>query len=112
MNNIQNTRLFRLQGWLGFRLFSSISGPWWRITLLVFGLLFGFFVGGNLTLHIDAAVGKSTYTAFYSILVCEILVRLRSRVSSSNMPSYWQFLDNFRIGFVYSIILEAFKVGS
>jgi len=46
------------------------------------------------------------------VLVLELVVRARSHraVSTTTLP--WLMLDNARIGVVYAVVIEAFKVGS
>ena len=66
-------------------------------------LLLGFFIGSNLTVHLANAVGVRTFTALYALIACELLVLWRRRLP---------WLDNLRLGFVYAVVLEAFKVGS
>ena len=57
----------------------------------------------NLTVHLDNATGARTFSAFFALLACELLVLMRRR-------SPW--LDYLRLGFIYAVVLEAFKVGS
>jgi hypothetical protein len=46
------------------------------------------------------------------VLVIELLVRLRSRWVSGVVPLPWLVVDNVRMGAVYAVVLEAFKLGS
>jgi hypothetical protein len=39
-------------------------------------------------------------------------VRLRTRLVKGEPPLGWVMLDNLRIGVVYALMLEAFKLGS
>ena len=46
-------------------------------------------------------------------MLIELVVRLRTRlVSDQRLPLAWLMLDNLRIGFVFALVLEAFKLGS
>ena len=47
-----------------------------------------------------------------TLIACELLVALRRRISKTPMAFHWRLLDNLRLGFVYAVVLEAFKVGS
>jgi hypothetical protein len=47
-----------------------------------------------------------------TMLVIELLVRLRSRWVSGVVPLPWLVVDNVRMGAVYAVVLEAFKLGS
>ena len=55
----------------------------------------------------------SDFGALVVLVACEILVRLRSLGGNLANPSLLrQALDNIRVGFVFSVVLEAFKLGS
>ena len=103
MSSIQRTRLAGLQNNWGAGLQRSLSGPWWRRSASVLLLLLGFFIGSNLPIYILNAVELRTHLAIYALIACELLVLGRRR---------FPWLDNLRMGFVYAVVLEAFKVGS
>ena len=103
MSSIQRTRLAGLQNSWGAGLKRSLSGPWWRRSASVLLLLLGFFIGSNLPIYILNAVELRTHLAIYALIACELLVLGRRR---------FPWLDNLRMGFVYAVVLEAFKVGS
>jgi hypothetical protein len=46
------------------------------------------------------------------VVLLEMVVRLRTRVVQGRPPLGWLVLDNLRIGLVYAVVLEAFKLGS
>ena len=46
------------------------------------------------------------------VVLLEGLVRLRGRMVQQSPGLGWVIADNLRIGFVYSVVLEAFKIGS
>ena len=46
------------------------------------------------------------------LLVIEAGVRLRSRLVEEDASLAWIVADNLRIGLVYAVVLEAFKLGS
>ena len=45
------------------------------------------------------------------ILLFEMIIRIRPS-SSSNFYDLWTIADKLRIGAIYAVILEAFKLGS
>ena len=45
------------------------------------------------------------------IILFEVIIRMKPQ-SNSNIYSVWMLLDKIRIGAVYALILEAFKLGS
>ena len=48
MSSLQHTRLSRLQHRIGVVLADTLSGPWWRRSLLIIGVLVGFLLGSSL----------------------------------------------------------------
>ena len=103
MSSIQRTRLAGLQNRWGAGIRRSWAGPWWRRSASLLLLLIGFFIGSNLPIYILNAVELRTHLALCALIACELMVVGRRRLP---------WLDNIRIGFVYAVVLEAFKVGS
>ncbi len=107
------TRFDRLQRRVGAHLSQALIGPWRRRSVGLLSLLFGFIVGSNVTMYWFQKSGQQRpFAVFVMVLVLEILVRLRSRVRINQWPLGWLALDNFRIGTVYAVVFEAFKLGS
>jgi hypothetical protein len=90
----------------------ALAGPWRRRSLGILGLLGGFYAGSNLTVYYLQRIGQRPLVVLVLVLVLELLVRIRSRVRTTPLPTVWLLLDNVRIGVVYSVVIEAFKVGS
>jgi len=42
----------------------------------------------------------------------ELVVRLRTRLAGDRPALGWVIADNLRLGLVYAVVLEAFKLGS
>ncbi|MCY4055517.1 MAG: DUF565 domain-containing protein [Cyanobacteria bacterium MAG CAR4_bin_6] len=58
-------------------------------------------------------LGDSDLGALLVLAVAEVLVRLRSLKATAAPPPLLQHaVDNIRIGLVFSVVLEAFKLGS
>ena len=112
MSSLQHTRLSHVQHRIGVVLADTLSGPWWRRSLLIIGLLVGFLLGNSLTDLLSDAVNGRTFHALMTLIGCELLVALRRRFLTTPVALYWRLLDNLRFGFVYAVVLEAFKVGS
>ena len=45
-------------------------------------------------------------------MLLELIVRLRGRLVSQTPSLAWVITDNLRLGLVYAVVLEAFKLGS
>ncbi len=109
---MQQTRFNNFQKSIGTNLSSSILGPWNRRSIGIITLLIGYYLGSNLTVYFLQKVGQRPLVVISMVLFIEILIRLRSTVKSSTWPIYWLAIDNMRIGSVYAVVLEAFKLGS
>jgi hypothetical protein len=42
----------------------------------------------------------------------ELIVRLRGRLVRGTPTLAWMLVDNLRIGLVYAVVLDAFKLGT
>ena len=60
---------------------------------------------------VDALFGFGTIMLCV-LLLCELMVRARDRIRQHPLPLQWHCLDLFRLGLIYGVALEAFKVGS
>lgn len=92
-----------------------LLAPWRRRVVLILGLTGGFFIGqmGIPLLTKLPPFGYSDLGALLVLVATEVLVRLRSLGANAAHPSLpRQAVDNLRIGFVFSVVLEAFKLGS
>lgn len=108
----QLTRYERLQERLGNHVLLSFVGPWRRRSVGVLTLLIGFFLGNNLTSYYLQKIGQRPLVVFGLVAMIEVMVRLRTRVQAEPWPLAWLALDNLRIGVVYAVVLEAYKLGS
>ena len=109
---MQETRLNYYQRGIGAYLSNSLIGPWRRRCVGLLSLLLGYYLGSNITVYFLQRIGQRPFVVFAMALIIEIFVRLRSRVNVKPWPLYWLAIDNIRIGSVYSVVLEAFKLGS
>ena len=73
----------------------------------------GFYLGNNLTafLLIRFPGGRPALVLALVVLL-ELIVRLRGRLVSQTPSLAWVITDNLRLGLVYAVVLEAFKLGS
>jgi len=109
---VQLTRYERVQRQLARQLQPALVDPWKRRSLAALALLFGFFLGSNLTTYYLEQIGQRPLVVLALVLLIEITVRVRTRVSKEPWPLAWVLLDNLRIGVLYAVVLEAFKLGS
>lgn len=111
-NRPQSTRLEALLGSMNRQLQGAWPGPWWRRALLLLALLFGMYLGNNITSFWLASFPVRPVVVLTLVLAVEVIVRLRSRWVRDPAPLAWALSDNLRIGLVYAVVFEAFKVGS
>ncbi len=110
---MQRTRLSTLVGQAGQRFSQWVFNPWRRISLAVISLLFGNFFA-------TAIAATAGQTAEIDILISAILVAMveliswlyhRSRANDQRMVLP-EILNSFKLGMVYGLFVEAFKLGS
>ena len=116
---MQRTRLNTLVEITGDRLDLLFSNPWRRISLNLISILTGFFMGSALVTtagqdavwDIPAAAVVFTFTE----LISRFVYGRRNRRQDS-LPKrrslYIDVLNLFKVGLIYSLFLEAFKLGS
>ncbi len=109
---MQDTKLYNFLKQISLYLSTSLIGPWRRRCIGLISLLIGFYLGSNLTVYFLQEVKQRPIVVLVMLIIIEVLIRLRSRVKNSEWPLYWLAIDNIRIGTVYSLVLEAFKLGS
>ncbi len=115
---MQRTRLNSLVDVTGDRLELLFSNPWRRISLNLISILLGFFMGSAIVTtagqravwDIPAAAILFVFTELTSMVV------YRRRQKKGSPPArrslYIDVLNLFKIGLIYSLFLEAFKLGS
>ncbi len=109
---MQNTQLNKFQKQIGLYLSTSLIGPWKRRCLGLISLLIGYYLGSNLTAYFLEKSGQRAVVVLFMVLIIEIIIRLRNSIKSYPWPLLWLSIDNIRIGSVYAVVLEAFKLGS
>jgi hypothetical protein len=109
---MQATRYERLQRRLGSVLLAGLRGTWRHRSLGLLALLLGFFLGQNLTSYWYTRIGQRPFVVLALLLLLELVVRLRTRLLAGEPGLGWRLVDNLRIGLLYAVVLEAFKLGS
>ena len=109
----QRTRLQRLERQFGGNLISQLRRSWRASSLTLLALLLGFYLAQNVSsLLVLKLPGGRPLVVVLIVLLFELLVRVRSRSVSSTPSLGWVLLDNLRLGATYSLVLEAFKLGT
>ena len=108
---MQKTNYSRITYQLNNLFFGFLSDTWRSKSISLISVLTGYFLFANfLTKFISE--GKNELIMVPIIIVfIEIIIRTRPS-SSSKFYYLWSVVDKLRIGAIYAIILEAFKLGS
>ncbi|MBO3460694.1 DUF565 domain-containing protein [Aetokthonos hydrillicola Thurmond2011] len=110
---MQNTRLNNLLDAIARRLGEWFSNPWRRFSLVVINLLFGFFLGNVISTTSGQTAEWDVVVAAILVILTEITSRIFYSRSFLAKRSLWlDSLNSLKIGLVYSLFLEAFKLGS
>jgi len=108
---MQKTNFSRITYQISNLLFGFLSDTWRSKSIGLISVLTGYFLFANfLTKFISE--GKNELIMVPIIIVfIEIIIRIKPS-SSSKLYYLWSVVDKLRIGAIYAILLEAFKLGS
>ncbi|MEH2252025.1 DUF565 domain-containing protein [Nostoc sp.] len=110
---MQNTRLNNLFNAIARRLGQWFLNPWRRLSLLIISFLFGFFLGNAVSTTAGQQGVLDIVVAAFLVLLTEITSRIfYSRNFLSRRSLLVDSLNLLKVGFTYSLFLEAFKLGS
>ena len=108
---MQKTNFSRITFQLNNIFFGFLSDTWRTKSIGIISVLTGYFLFANfLTKFISE--GKNELIMVPIIIVfIEIIIRIKPS-SSSKFYYLWSIVDKLRIGAIYAVVLEAFKLGS
>ncbi len=108
---MQTTNFSRIAYQLNNLFFGFLSDTWRSKSISLISVLTGYFLFANfLTKFISE--GKNELIMVPIIIVfLEIIIRIKPS-SSSKFYYLWSVVDKLRVGAIYAVILEAFKLGS
>ena len=108
---MQKTRFTVFYESLNLLFLGFLKSSWKDKSLNLLSILFGYFLFANFITKFISE-GKNELLMIPIIIVLfEIIVRIKP-LRKSNIYLLWMLLDKIRIGAVYALILEAFKLGS
>ena len=108
---MQKTNFSRIIYQLNNLFFGFLSDTWRSKSISLISVLIGYFLFANfLTKFISEGKNELIMVPIIIIFI-EIIIRIKP---SSNSKFYyiWTLVDRLRIGAIYAIILESFKLGS
>ncbi|MGH2414654.1 MAG: DUF565 domain-containing protein [Microcystaceae cyanobacterium] len=112
---MQRTRLNTLVDVAGGRIEEFFSNPWRRISLILISILLGFFTGVTIATTSGQTARWDVVAAGLLLLFTELISRWfygSNRRGKERQALWVEMLNFFKIGIVYGLFLEAFKLGS
>ena len=109
VRRLQSTRLQTNVGAALQRLDRWARNPWRRFSLLTLAGLIGFLIGSAITSVAGVLGQMDPVAALVVVLGTELTIR-RRRSSEPSLKLPQQLLDLGRIGFLYGLFLEGFKL--
>lgn len=110
---MQRTRLNTLLDTIGDQLARWLVNPWRRISILVISLLLGYFLGIAVSAFAGQAAEQDIFVSALLVVIAEVISRVAYRRNQRNsMPLWLESLNGLKIGAMYALCVEAFKLGS
>jgi membrane protease YdiL (CAAX protease family) len=113
---MQNTRLNTLIDRLVKQLTNWAQNPWRRISLIIICLLLGNFLASAIVTTMGQLAELDITVSLVMVAIVELISWLRySKIgrNESGQRSLWiVMLDSLKLGVMYGLFLEAFKLGS
>ena len=108
---MQKTRVTVFYDSLNLLFIGFLKSSWKDKSLNLLSILFGYFLFANFITKFISEGKNELIMIPVIIILFEIIIRIRP-LRTSNIYLIWMLLDKIRIGAVYALILEAFKLGS
>ena len=108
---MQKTRFTVFYDSLNLVFLGFLKSSWKDKSLNLLSILFGYFLFANFITKFISEGKNELLMIPVIIILFEVIIRMRPQ-RNSNTYLVWMFLDKIRIGAVYALILEAFKLGS
>ena len=108
---MQKTKFSRLNDQFNNLLFGFLSSSWRSKSVNIISVLTGYFLFANFLTKFISEGKNELIMVPLIILFIEFIIRVKPS-SSSKFYDLWSVVDKLRIGAIYAIILEAFKLGS
>ncbi|NJK34619.1 MAG: DUF565 domain-containing protein [Oscillatoriales cyanobacterium SM2_2_1] len=115
---MQNTRLNTLVEQSGRSLSTWLNNPWRRFSLIALSWLLGFFLGSAVSTTTGATAVWDISSAVFSLVAVEVISRFCYRRNVATITPYAKqflgldMLNSLKQGYIYSMFLDAFKLGS
>ena len=108
---MQKTRFTIFYDSLNLLFLGFLKSSWKDKSLNLLSILLGYFLFANFITKFISEGKNELLMIPLIIILFEVIIRMKPQ-SNSNIYLVWMLLDKIRIGAVYALILEAFKLGS
>ena len=108
---MQKTNFSRITYQINNFLFGFLSDTWKSKSINIISVLTGYFLFANFITKFISEGKNELIMVPIIIFFIEIIIRIKPS-SSSQFYDLWSLVDKLRIGAIYAVILEAFKLGS
>ena len=108
---MQKTNFSRINDQLNVFLFGFLSSSWKSKSINLISVLIGYFLFANFITKFISEGKNELIMVPIIIVFIEIIIKIKPS-SSSKFYYVWSVVDKLRIGAIYAVILEAFKLGS
>ncbi|WP_414550367.1 DUF565 domain-containing protein [Anabaena sp. CCY 0017] len=110
---MQNTRLTNLVDSIASRLGQWFLNPWRRLSLLLISFFFGFFLGTAISTIAGQRGVLDIAIAGFLVVLTEMTSRIfYNSAFLSKRSLLVESLNVLKVGFIYSMFVESFKLGS
>lgn len=107
---MQRTRLRQAMGGSLHGLALWAANPWRRVSLLSVIFTAAFLLGNGITSISGAFNVLDPLAAVIAMALTEVLVRQRPRLQRQANHLWLHLVDAFRVGFLYGVILDGFRM--
>ena len=108
---MQKTRFTVFYNSLNSVFLGFLKSSWKDKSLNLLSILLGYFLFANFITKFISEGKNELLMIPVIIILFEVIIRMKPQINS-NIYLVWMLLDKIRIGAVYALILEAFKLGS
>ena len=108
---MQKTKFSSITYQINNFLFGFLSDTWRSKSIGLISVLTGYFLFANFATKFISEGKNELIMVPIIIFVIEIIIRVKP-ATSSKFYYLWTVIDKLRIGAIYAVILEAFKLGS
>ena len=108
---MQNTRFTVFYDSLNLVILGFLKSSWKDKAFNLLSILFGYFLFANFITKFISEGKNELLMIPLIIILFEFIIRMKP-LRKSNIYFLWMLVDKVRIGAVYALILEAFKLGS